>query len=687
MGKFALLIGVSEYAEGLPALPAATKDVAAMQRVLGDRSLGAFDDVKVLPPPTSQEMAETIEEWLSQRKSDDLILLFFSVHGLKDNRSALYFAASNTRRQLIQSTAFEARKLHDLLRYSHPKQQVIILDCCFSGAFGAKDDGDMGLKQQLTAEGRVVLTSTSAVDYAFEDKESDMSVYTRYLVEGIETGAADVNGDGFITVDELHKFASGKVKKVSTVMSPDIIALQGQGYDIRLASAPQDKPELKYRKEVEQKARTAKFTPPARRYLNSLRQGYGLSDEVADAIEAEVLKPFRDYQRKLVEYYETLEETLADDPNLGRGHLMDLKEYQKYLGLKDKDVRPIEEELAGRALFLEPEPIKRTPASETTVKQTTAKHPTFSFETVRVNEQGKVIETIPGEAEYFAEDLGNNITLEMVRVPGGKFLMGAAKGEEGASDDEYPQHEVTVPEFWMGKVAVTQEQWAAVAALKKVERDLELDPAKFKGEKRPVEKVSWEEAIEFCKRLSQYSEQLYSLPSEAQWEYACRAGTTTPFHFGPTITTDLANYEGTDWTYNGKAFTGNYGKGPKGVYREETMNVESFKPNAFGLYDMHGNVWEWCLDDWHNSYKDEPKDAIAWESSNELKVMRGGSWYDISLFCSTAFRLRNARDYRDSFIGFRVISVAPRTGGIPLFFFPPPSFFFSGAKRSIFKKP
>ena len=667
MGKFALLIGVSDYAEGLSALPAATQDIAAFQQVLEAPNLGAFDEVRLLPNPTRDDMASTVELWLAARQPEDLVLLFFSGHGLKDDRRELYFATGNTRKvdnQLVRSTAVAARTLHDFLRYSRPRQQVMILDCCFSGAFGdfiARDDGDIALQEQLAAEGRVVLTSTSAVDYAFEEKESELSVYTRYLVEGIEKGTADLNGDGFITVDELHAFASRKVKEAAPAMSPDIITLQGQGYSIRLASAPQDKPELKYRKEVEKRARKGKFTIPAKRMLRSLRQRYGLSDELAETIEAEVLKPFRDYQRKLSEYHDVLAECLKARLTLDRDHLIDLKDYQKYLGLEDKDVRPIEQALAGQALSLEV-PAQTVPAQPS--KQADvwpvpkSPSPTFSFETVRVNEQGGVIETIPGKAEYLTEDLGSGVTLDMVRIPGGTFLMGAAEGEAGASKDEYPQHEVKVPEFWMGKYAVTQEQWAAVAALKKVERDLEKDPANFKGAKRPVEQVFWKEAMEFCKRLSQNSERRYRLPSEAQWEYACRAGTTTPFHFGATLTSDIANF-----CANSSHST--YASEPKGKYRQKTTNVGIFPPNAFGIYDMHGNVSEWCLDYLHNIPAGNlSKGSVQLQLPTGEDILlsgRGGSWRNIPHnCCCTSRKSYQNGSYDFSTIGFRVACAFPQ---------------------------
>jgi formylglycine-generating enzyme required for sulfatase activity len=149
----------------------------------------------------------------------------------------------------------------------------------------------------------------------------------------------------------------------------------------------------------------------------------------------------------------------------------------------------------------------------------------------------------------------------------------------------------------MGKFPVTQAQWRAVAALPKINTDLDPDPSYFNGANRPVEQVSWDEAMEFCRRLSKKTGRDYRLPSEAEWEYACRAGTNKPFHFGKRITSDLANYNGNSV----------YGNAPKGKYREETTPVGSLKvANAFGLYDMHGNVWEWCADGWHENYEGAP---------------------------------------------------------------------------------
>ncbi len=239
---------------------------------------------------------------------------------------------------------------------------------------------------------------------------------------------------------------------------------------------------------------------------------------------------------------------------------------------------------------------------------------TFQFQTVTVDARGNITKRDNHSAKYFVEDLGNGVTLEMVQIPGGKFLMGSPEGEEGRNDNEGPQHEVTVPGFFMGKYVVTQAQYQTIMG---------NNPARFQGENRPVENVSWNDAVEFCKRLSEKTGRTYRLPSEAEWEYAARAGTTTPFYFGETITTDLANYDG-NYTY---------ASAPKGEYREQTTDVGKFLPNSFGLYDMCGNVFEWCLDKYHNNYGQAPKDGSAWlEGNNNRRLLRGGFWPSILNF-------------------------------------------------------
>jgi len=267
--------------------------------------------------------------------------------------------------------------------------------------------------------------------------------------------------------------------------------------------------------------------------------------------------------------------------------------------------------------------------------------------------------------QVFTERLSDDVGLEMVLIPAGSFLMGSPDDEAERDDSEGPQHQVEVPRFCMGKYPVTQAQWKIVAALPKVDRDLKSNPSGFKGNMLPVERVSWYDTVEFCKRLNRLVKRPgleYRLPTEAEWEYACRAGTTTPFHFGETITTDLANYRGTD--NEEYKWSGSYGDGPKGEYREKTTPVNHFQhSNAFGLHDMHGNVWEWCLDHWHKSYKDAPTDGSDWSADKKStsRVIRGGSWIDGPRDCRSAYRDFCDPAYTFTYIGFRVVCAVPRS--------------------------
>ncbi|NJL91994.1 MAG: formylglycine-generating enzyme family protein [Coleofasciculaceae cyanobacterium SM2_1_6] len=276
---------------------------------------------------------------------------------------------------------------------------------------------------------------------------------------------------------------------------------------------------------------------------------------------------------------------------------------------------------------------------------------TFDFQTVTIDAMGQVINLHQDQAEFFTENLANNITLDMVKIPGGTFQMGSPNTEpEDERVARYlgPLHQVNIKLFYMGKYLVTQEQWQAVMG---------SNPSFFEGKKLPVESVDIGQIMRFCKKLLQKTGKKYRLPSEAEWEYACRAGTLTPFSFGETITTDLVNYNG--------VFS--YGNACNGVYRKQTTEVGNFPPNNFGLYDMHGNLWEWCSDRWHDNYGGAPTDGSSWKTptencwiihrgtwndpndescwetnTNGTWVMRGGSWFNLAVNCRSGCREWNS---------------------------------------------
>jgi len=231
----------------------------------------------------------------------------------------------------------------------------------------------------------------------------------------------------------------------------------------------------------------------------------------------------------------------------------------------------------------------------------------------------------------------NGLGMKFAWIPPGTFMMGSPSNEEGCGTEEAPQHKVTLTKgFYMGVYTVTQEQWKEIMG---------NNPSNLKGVKNlPVENVSWDDCQEFIKKLQNRDKKPYRLPTEAEWEYACRAGTTTPFYFGETISTDLANY-------NGKIKI--YGNGKKGIFREKTTPAGSFPANPWGLEDMHGNVWEWCQD-WLETYpKNDVVDPLG-PDAGEYRVLRGGSWHSEPSFCRSAYRFYGPAGDRHFVQGFRL---------------------------------
>ena len=246
--------------------------------------------------------------------------------------------------------------------------------------------------------------------------------------------------------------------------------------------------------------------------------------------------------------------------------------------------------------------------------------------------------------------------IKMVRIPAGSFMMGSPPSEEDRFEDE-TRHRVTLTrDFWLAATEVTQGQWELVTG---------QTPSSFKGRDRPVENVSWNDAVAFCNRLSIYEGLVpayrigdddvvwdkaatgYRLPTEAEWEYACRAGAETPFHFGATLNIELANFDGY------------YPFGPRRADpgRQETRPVGFMPANAWGLHEVHGNVWEWCWD-WLGEYPGSVTDPSG-PTTGLKRVRRGGSWNAFSHYCRSANRFYDAPDIRYGSLGLRPASWAP----------------------------
>lgn len=263
-------------------------------------------------------------------------------------------------------------------------------------------------------------------------------------------------------------------------------------------------------------------------------------------------------------------------------------------------------------------------------------------ESVRVSKERDILEIqfYTCKREFFTDVFKDNVSFDMIAISSGEFVMGSPSNIHHCSESESPQHRVKVQPFYMSKNLITQSQYESVMG---------YVPSYFNGDNLPVDSVSWNDAKAFCKKLSAELNKKYRLPSEAEWEYACRSETNTAFYFGETLNHELANYD----------CSLAYADGSKSPSMGKTVNVGSFPPNAYGLYDMHGNVWEWCEDEWHGTYRYAPQDGSAWSASGDtshysLRVLRGGSWNSDPKDCRSSARTRDSADSRKNSYGFRI---------------------------------
>ena len=579
--NWAIAIGINKYSN-LTDLKYAKGDAEAVKNLLlskagFDRVFLFTDDSPEIPAkpspiytqPTFGHLRRFLRAQFSRRilKPGDNLWFFFAGHGRREaNRDYLMLYDSDPGD--VEHTAIPVHYVTEQLCGSGADNVVLFLDACRD--VGARGEG-------IGEEHRGVVTFYSCApnQQSYEIEALQQGAFTYALIEALQ-----IQGAGnCATVERLEQYLSRRVPEINRQYP------QNQG-----RQTPYAIPE-----------------PASKLHLILLPKYATLADVATLKIDA--------FRAEYAKDYETARQ-LWIQVNIAAGG-SDMDAIEAIGRFRTWFVQPSSPSPRQRQPApLQPEPVTtlsgvRSSTPEPEVELLSEQ--VFEFDVVTVNAEGREVKREKGQAQYFAEDLGNGVALEMVAIPGGKFLMGTEDSEierlfekfnwEGFRREK-PQHEVTLQPFFIGKYPVTQAQWKAIASRSdlKVEHDLKPNPSNFKGDKRPVEQVSWHEAVEFCARLSKKTGREYRLPSEAEWEYACRAGTTTPFYFGETITGELANYRTSE----------TYAEEPKGEYRQETTPVGSFPPNAFGLYDMHGQVWEWCADTWHENYNGAPTDGIAW---------------------------------------------------------------------------
>ena len=659
--NWAIAIGINEYEHLARPLQYAQRDAQLMRDWLQNRA--GFEKVyyyadnspkigNTSTRPTRSNLLRLLDVRFQQpfMGAGDNFWFFFSGHGVR-HEGQDYLMAADSYPENIPGSAIPVSYVLGQLRRCGADNIVLLLDACRDGGKSVEGMGRETAKQAQQM-GVISIASCSPNELSYEVEALEQGVFTYALLEGlgVQGRCATVERlDAYLArrVPELNRQYGKRIQTPLTTAEPidrahlilvpeyatlsDVATLKLDAYraaeegDRELArrlwirvlgASPADLDavnaieRLAVATELPRRQRSRRQSKLAKANSSDYRRG---ATQARSQIPSETRQPLRGLWRKAA---------------LGLG-----------LGA------------VGNAFF---RVMKTNSPSLTIIFRT------FSFEAITIDAQGKEIDHRLGEAKSFTEDI-NGVALDMVAIPGGSFQMGTENAEIERLNQKYerdwfsrehPQHPVTVQPFLMGKYPVTQAQWQAVANLPKVDRDLKPAPSSFKGKNRPVELVSWYDAMEFCQRLSIATGRDYRLPSEAEWEYACRARTTTPFHFGATLTSQLANYNG-NYTFASES---------KGEYREQTADVGSFPPNAFGLYDMHGNVWEWCADDWHENYDGAPNDGRIWmkESAQSTnKMLRGGSWLNVPVGCRSAFRGPYVpADDLNGFIGFRVLCAA-----------------------------
>jgi formylglycine-generating enzyme required for sulfatase activity len=676
-------------------------------------------DLRAVIESSRQRQAFQVEDALAVRVGDLQDLLFrhrphivhFCGHG--SGQQGLVFEGNDGGEQWVRADA-----LSDLFRLFSDAVNCVLLNACYSeeqaSAIVDHIDYVVGMNQAIQDDAAIAFSKgfyralgyDCSVEQAFEFGKNaiQLEISGSSKMRSAATEAArKAEVEEAIEQTEIPEHLKPILKirpaliaaKVSTAPEQPISQETRVAIQVEIDQSLESNAEQQYRDKVREFLADHELTRFEQIRLEQLQKNLGLSAELAAQILAEEQQPIQrardDYQEMLIrlieageypfnakteaalqQYCQELQLTQDEVEAIRRPILVAAEEcYQlevqqrqieegqrKFLRVSSLQIAWLLKQIrgsikAGQTTWLLKQIVEARQREES--KRPIQKQ--FRFQTLQLNvvqrQEFPDIEITYqlGLADYFAEDLGNGLALEMVAISGGTFMMGQTEGEkqellQQVGNKQYrkyfvrelPQHWVTVPSFWMGKFAITQAQYQAIVG---------EDPACFKGENRPVEKVTWHDAVQFCDQLNRKTGRPYRLPSEAEWEYACRAGTITPFYCGETITTNLANYNGNS----------TYGLGPKGVYQKQTTDVGNFPPNSFGLYDMHGNVWEWCADHWHENYEGVPTDGSAWITGGDsgYRLLRGGSWDTYPRSCRSTSRGQISPGLKYYDVGFRVV--------------------------------
>ncbi len=651
MTKYAVLIGNSEFPDEpeLKTLICPVQDVKGLAAILkSDR--GEFS-VSSLINQASYQILDALEDVVNAAKKDDLLLIYYSGHD-KCNGIAniLHLTTHDTRVNKLGSKAISIQRVYDILAMGKCKQVIIILDCCYSGAAaqGFKGSSDDQLQQSLNNNKRAgtYLVTSSSKEQLSEDGTIDgYSLFTQHLITGLETGDADKDGDGLISMNELYDYVHDNVIAENPNQQPTkhvkeergSLMIAKSGLDARADRAKKIADYL-YSLEREERISYDIFNNAVgiiRKSVQQLSELEKTKDKlISDLFVKKNALNFNDAWGKL-----PTTELITEKAEQEKAKQAQLARDQE---AQDKAAREKAEQEKIKQAQLARDKEAQDKAAREQAEQEKAKQAQLARDKEAQDKAAK--EQADNQDQYgrYFDLTVNNVTQRFRWIKAGTFLMGSPASEAERSADE-KQHSVTLSQgYWLADTACTQALWLAVMA---------NNPAMFKEDvNNPVEQVSWNDVQAFLIKLKHLIPDLNArLPTEAEWEYACRAGTTTAFSFGNTITPEQVNYAGSGF------FGGLFGNTNKDLYREKTVAVKSLPPNAWGLYEMHGNVWEWC-NDWKGDYPNEPVTNPTGVSKPRFpasRVLRGGSWSYGAGNTRSASRFSYTPDIRYDLFGFR----------------------------------
>jgi formylglycine-generating enzyme required for sulfatase activity len=605
MGRHALLVGVSEFVDTrLARLNAPINDVIKLKGILEDSSRGGFDSVDLSPNEDFLAVRDRLSHFYHERAPDDLLLLYYSGHGILGRGNRLFLATTGSSVDAPRARSISANEIREFIEECRAERQIVVLDCCHSGAFAGP--GKAGAPPPaITAEtfssagtGLYVLAAADTLQYAWDGAElrlgdqavNKLSLFTSWLADGLENGEAAPDEEK-ITIDALYQYLFRRARSEGAPSTPQRFVQEGVG-DLVISANP-----LAGAARVDPKIAAAL---DARQYLTRLGAVHELSRQIAEGSVPAARGARRLLERRLqierhISVHQAITGTLAGDE------------------------------------------ARRTEPGRRTVQESRPAVATRSSATAAAEAGGPPIRQEDAHLPDLAFFSDAPFAPELVVMPAGEFMMGSGDEEEVGYEVERPQHRVTIAQrFAIGRYPVTFDEYDRFCQA--TGRNKPEDQGWGRG-RQPAINVSLQDAQEYLAWLSQETGWVYRLPSEAEWEYACRAGTTARYSFGDAITPKDANYA------------------DSGLSR--TSEVGTYPANSWGLYDMHGNVWEWVEDDWHENYRDAPSDGSAWKDakaggSPRLCVLRGGSWDPYPRDCRSACRGWFGTDAGEVDIGFRV---------------------------------